>query len=174
EERDAAMARGANILAEVLGYGATADAHHLTQPAPEGEGAQRAMRQALADAKLNPSDIDYVNAHGTSTPTGDMQELLAIRSVFGGHAEDGLWISSTKSMTGHLLGAAGGLEAVFAALSIRDGVAPPTINLEDPEDDCAGLELVANQAKERKLRHVASNSFGFGGTNVTLILGAHD
>lgn len=173
EERETAIKRGAPILAEVLGYGATADAYHLTQPAPEGEGAQRAMREALADAKRNASDVDYVNAHGTSTPTGDMQELGAIRHVFGAHATGGLWISSTKSMTGHLLGAAGGLEAVLSVLAIRDGVAPPTINLDEPEDECAGLELVPHEAKRRDIRVALSNSFGFGGTNVSLLFGKH-
>ncbi|MEZ4256328.1 MAG: beta-ketoacyl-ACP synthase II [Polyangiales bacterium] len=173
EERESAIKRGAPILAEVLGYGATADAYHLTQPAPEGEGAQRAMRAALADAKRDASDVDYINAHGTSTPTGDMQELGAIRHVFGSHATSGLWISSTKSMTGHLLGAAGGLEAVFTALAIRDGVAPPTINLDDPDEQCAGLELLPHEARKRDIKVAMSNSFGFGGTNVSLLLGKH-
>ncbi|MBO6937840.1 MAG: beta-ketoacyl-ACP synthase II [Deltaproteobacteria bacterium] len=170
ESLEHAQARGANILAEIIGYGATADAYHLTQPAPEGEGAQRAMRQALNDARLNPEDVDYINAHGTSTPTGDVQELQAIRSVFGSHAQEGLWVSSTKSVTGHLLGAAGGLEAVFAAQSLVDGIAPPTVNLTDPDPACEGLELVPNTAKERDLKVVLNNSFGFGGTNVSLIL----
>ena len=172
EEREAAMKRGAPILAEVIGYGATADAYHLTQPAPEGEGAQRAMRAALLDAQLAPSDVDYVNAHGTSTPTGDVQELQAIRSVFGAHAQDHLWISSTKSAHGHLLGAAGGLEAVIATLTIRDGVVAPTINLDSPDPACEGLELVPHAARRRATRVAMSNSFGFGGTNVTLVLRA--
>jgi 3-oxoacyl-[acyl-carrier-protein] synthase II len=172
EEREAAMKRGAPILAEVIGYGATADAYHLTQPAPEGEGAQRAMRAALLDAQLAPSDVDYVNAHGTSTPTGDVQELQAIRSVFGAHAQDHLWISSTKSAHGHLLGAAGGLEAVIATLTIRDGVVAPTINLDSPDPACEGLELVPHTARRRATRVAMSNSFGFGGTNVTLVLRA--
>ena len=172
EEREAAMKRGAPILAEVIGYGATADAYHLTQPAPEGEGAQRAMRAALLDAQLSPSDVDYVNAHGTSTPTGDVQELQAIRSVFGAHAQDHLWISSTKSAHGHLLGAAGGLEAVIATLTIRDGVVAPTINLDSPDPACEGLELVPHTARRRATRVAMSNSFGFGGTNVTLVLRA--
>jgi 3-oxoacyl-[acyl-carrier-protein] synthase II len=172
EEREAAMKRGAPILAEVIGYGATADAYHLTQPAPEGEGAQRAMRAALLDAQLAPSDVDYVNAHGTSTPTGDVQELQAIRSVFGAHAQDHLWISSTKSAHGHLLGAAGGLEAVIATLTIRDGVVAPTINLDSPDPACEGLELVPHTARRRATRVALSNSFGFGGTNVTLVLRA--
>jgi 3-oxoacyl-[acyl-carrier-protein] synthase II len=173
EERDAALARGANVIAEIVGYGATADAYHLTQPAPDGEGAQRAMRHALADAKVDRERVDYINAHGTSTPTGDMQELSAINHVFGDHARNGLWVSSTKSMHGHLLGGAGGLEAVLTALSIRDGVAPPTINLDDPDDGCAGLELVPLEARERDITVALSNSFGFGGTNVTLALAKH-
>ncbi len=174
EERDAAMRRGAPILAEVIGYGATADAYHLTQPAPEGEGAQRAMKQALADAQINPEQVDYVNAHGTSTPTGDVQELMAIRSVFGAHAQHGLWVSSTKSMTGHLLGAAGGLEAVIATQTIQHGAVPPTINLDDPDPGCEGMDLVPHQARSRDVSVVLSNSFGFGGTNVTLALRKHD
>jgi 3-oxoacyl-[acyl-carrier-protein] synthase II len=173
EEREAALARGAKIMAEVVGYGATADAYHLTQPAPEGEGAQRAMRHALADAKVDRERVDYINAHGTSTPTGDMQELLAINAVFGEHAKNGLWVSSTKSMHGHLLGGAGGLEAVLTALAVRDGVAPPTINLDDPEEGCEGLELVPHEARERDIGVALSNSFGFGGTNVTLALAKH-
>lgn len=176
EEREAAIARGANILAEITGYGATADAHHLTQPAPEGEGAQRAMRMCLEDASLSPDQIDYVNAHGTSTPQGDVQELTAIKSVFGSRAasgRDGLWVSSTKSMTGHLLGAAGALEAALCTLAIRDQVAPPTINLDEPDPATEGMELVAGEAKPRALTNVLSNSFGFGGTNVALSLSAH-
>ena len=169
EEREHAVQRGARILAEVVGYGASADAYHLTQPAPEGEGAQRAMHAALADAHLEPSAIDYVNAHGTSTPTGDVLELEALRAVFGTHAAKGLWISSTKSVTGHLLGAAGGLEAVFSVLAIRDGVVPGTINLDHPEPSAAGLDLVPHEARRRPLRYVLSNSFGFGGTNAVLI-----
>jgi 3-oxoacyl-[acyl-carrier-protein] synthase II len=131
------------------------------------------MRAALLDAQLAPSDVDYVNAHGTSTPTGDVQELQAIRSVFGAHAQDHLWISSTKSAHGHLLGAAGGLEAVIATLTIRDGVVAPTINLDSPDPACEGLELVPHTARRRATRVAMSNSFGFGGTNVTLVLRAH-
>jgi 3-oxoacyl-[acyl-carrier-protein] synthase II len=157
-------------VAELVGYGATSDAHHLTQPAPEGEGAQRAMRHALEDAKLAASDLDYVNAHATSTPTGDVQEVQALRAVFGSHVRDGLWVSATKSMTGHLLGAAGGLEAALTALSVRDGVVPPTINLDDPDPSCEGLDLVPHEARRRPLRAAATNSFGFGGTNVTLVM----
>ena len=173
EEREAAMARGARIYAEVVGYGATADAYHLSQPAPEGEGAQRAMRQALQDAKLAPQDIDYLNAHGTSTPAGDINELMAVRAVFGDHAQNGLLISSTKSMTGHLLGAAGGLETVLCALAVHDRLAPPTINLDDPDDKAEGFDLVPHTAREAQLGAVLSNSFGFGGTNVSLILKQH-
>ena len=172
EELESAKRRGANILCEVVGYGATSDAYHLTQPAPEGEGGARSMKMALADAQLNADEIDYVNAHGTSTPTGDMLELGAIRSVFGAHATSGLSISSTKSMTGHLLGAAGGLEAVFAVQSIVNGLVPPTINLEQPDEATAGLDLVPGVAREREVRAVLSNSFGFGGTNATLVFKA--
>jgi 3-oxoacyl-[acyl-carrier-protein] synthase II len=168
------MRRGASIYAEVVGYGATADAYHLTQPAPGGEGAQRAMRLALADAGISAADVGYINAHGTSTPTGDMQEIEAIRGVFGAHAEAGLSVSSTKSMTGHLLGAAGGLEAVLTALSLKHGVLPPTVNLEDPEAGTEGLDLVPNHAKEKAVKVAISNSFGFGGTNCTLVLRRHE
>lgn len=173
EERDHAMKRGAPILCEIVGYGATSDAYHLTQPAPGGEGAQRAMKHALRDAKLDPERVDYVNAHATSTPIGDQQELLAMRGVFGEHAlarknGKGLWISATKSMTGHLLGAAGGLEAAITALAIHNGVIPPTINLDDPDDNAKELELCAGDARERKIDVAISNAFGFGGTNVTL------
>jgi 3-oxoacyl-[acyl-carrier-protein] synthase II len=173
EARERAVARGAPILAEVVGYGATSDAHHLTQPAPGAEGAQRAMRHALRDAGLSVEDVGYVNAHATSTPTGDTQEALALKAVFGGHAADGLWVSSTKSMTGHLLGAAGGLEAVLTVLANARGVVPPTINLDDPDEACEGLEVVAHQARERGLTATMSNSFGFGGTNVSLLFRAH-
>jgi 3-oxoacyl-[acyl-carrier-protein] synthase II len=173
EEREHALKRGATIYAEIVGYGATADAYHLTQPAPEGEGAQRAMRAALADAKLNADQIDYINAHGTSTPVGDLLEIKAIRHVFGAHAEK-LWVSSTKSMTGHLLGAAGGLEAVLSVLALREGVVPPTINLDKPDPEVAGIDLVPHEARQRALSHVLSNSFGFGGTNASLIFRKYD
>jgi len=180
EEREHALARGATIHAELVGYGAASDGHHMTQPAPEGEGAQRAMRAALKDARLNPEQIGYLNAHGTSTPLGDMLELTAIRRVFGEHARRslapggtaraaGLWVSSTKSMTGHMLGAAGGFESVLAVLAARDGVAPPTINLDAPDTGTEGLDLVPHTARERELDYVLSNSFGFGGTNAALI-----
>jgi 3-oxoacyl-[acyl-carrier-protein] synthase II len=169
EEREHAVRRGATIHAEIVGYGASADAHHLTQPAPEGEGAQRAMRAALDDARLDPSAIDYVNAHGTSTPAGDLLEIEALRAVFGAHATRGLWISSTKSVTGHLLGAAGGLEAVLSVLALREGVVPGTMNLDRPEPAVDGLDLVPHEARRRPLRYVLSNSFGFGGTNAVLV-----
>jgi len=170
EEREAAIARGAPILAEVVGYGATSDAYHMVQPAPEAEGARRAMKLALADAKMNPEDVDYLNAHGTSTPVGDAEELKAIRAVFGAHATSGLAVSSTKSLTGHLLGAAGGLEPVLCVLAIRDGLIPPTINLHDPDESGEGMNLVPNEVQERRVGAVVNNSFGFGGTNCTLVL----
>jgi 3-oxoacyl-[acyl-carrier-protein] synthase II len=173
EERESAVRRGAHILAEILGYGATADAHHLSQPAPEGEGAQRAMRAALKDAKLDARDVGYVNAHGTSTEAGDITELEAIEKVFGDHARSGLLISATKSMTGHLLGAAGGLEAVITVLAIEDEVIPPTINLDNPDERAAGFDLVPHTARQKRVDVALSNSFGFGGTNVALIFKRH-
>jgi len=174
EERERAMKRGAKIYAEIVGYGATSDAYHLTQPAPQGEGAQRAMRNALKDAKINLEQVDYVNAHATSTPIGDKQELQALKGVFGEHAlarkhGKGVWASATKGVTGHLLGAAGGIEAVFAVLAMHDGVVPPTANLDDPDDEAEGMELVPHEARKRQLDVVLSNAFGFGGTNVTLV-----
>ena len=175
EEREAAMKRGATIYAEVIGYGATSDAYHLTQPAPEGEGAQRAMRLAMEDGKIALERVGYVNAHATSTPTGDLQELQALRHVLGSRASEGdVWISATKSMTGHLLGAAGGLEAALTVMAVKTGVIPPTINLEEPEELAAGMELVRDTARERTLDVALTNSFGFGGTNVTLALARHD
>lgn len=171
EEREAAMKRGAKIYAEVIGYGATADAFHLTQPAAEGEGAQRAMRMALDDAKISPNAVDYVNAHGTSTPVGDVNELIAMRKVLGGRATSGALVSSTKSMTGHLLGGAGGLESVITALVVDRGIVPPTINLDNPVEEAAGMDLVPHTAREKRISVAMSNSFGFGGTNATLILG---
>ncbi len=170
EEREAAMARGATILGEIVGYSATSDAYHMVQPAPDGDGARRAMTLALADAKMNPDEVDCVNAHGTSTPAGDVEEIRAIRRVFGDHSVDGLAVTSTKSMTGHLLGAAGGLEPVLCVLSIRDRVIPPTINLETSDEVAAGMNLVPNEAQERQVNVVMNNSFGFGGTNCTLVL----
>jgi 3-oxoacyl-[acyl-carrier-protein] synthase II len=174
EERESALRRGAKIYAELVGYGATADAYHLSQPAPEGEGAQRAMRAALKDAKVEPREVDYLNAHGTSTEAGDITELVAIEHVFGGYAREGLMVSSTKSMTGHLLGAAGGLEAVISVLAIHDSVVPPTINLDNPDDRAAGFDLVPHTARQKKVRIALSNSFGFGGTNVALVFKRHD
>jgi 3-oxoacyl-[acyl-carrier-protein] synthase II len=174
EEREMAIKRGAKIYCEVVGYGATADAFHLSQPAPEAEGAQRAMKVALRDAKIDPTVIDYVNAHGTSTPAGDMNELTAVHRVLGDHAKNGLMISSTKSMHGHLLGGAGGLESVICALALRDGVVPPTINLDNPDEEAAGFDLVPHTAREKLIRYALSNSFGFGGTNVSLIFKRHE
>ncbi|HEX7667937.1 MAG TPA: beta-ketoacyl-ACP synthase II [Polyangiaceae bacterium] len=173
EEREAAMRRGATIIAELIGYAATADAYHLTQPAPEAEGAQRAVRAALADAKVSVDDVDYVNAHGTSTPVGDLNELVALRKVFGTRAVSGLLVSSTKSMTGHLLGGAGGLETVICALSLERGLVPPTINLDNPVEEAAGMDLVPHVVREARLRVAVNNSFGFGGTNATLVLARH-
>jgi 3-oxoacyl-[acyl-carrier-protein] synthase II len=165
-----AKKRGATIYAEITGYGATSDAHHLTQPAPEGAGAQRSMRMALADAKLDPSKVDYMNAHGTSTPQGDIQESRAIEKVFGDHAlSKKLWVSSTKSMMGHLLGGAGAVEAAICAMAIAKGIVPPTINLDDQDPECR-LDYVPNVARERRIDHAMSNSFGFGGTNCSLLL----
>ncbi|MRG90916.1 beta-ketoacyl-ACP synthase II [Polyangium spumosum] len=164
-----AKRRGAKIYGEVTGYGATCDAYHLTRPAPEGEGAQRAMKQALVDAKLSPTNIDYINAHGTSTPNGDIEEARAIVKVFGEHATGhGLWVSSTKSVTGHLLGGAGAVEAALSVLALHEGKVPPTANLEEQDPECV-LDCVPLVARERRLRNVMSNSFGFGGTNVALV-----
>ncbi len=165
-----AKKRGARIYGEITGYGATSDAHHLTQPAPEGAGGQRAMRLCLEDAKLRPEDIDYVNAHGTSTPAGDIQEAAAIARVFGDHAlSKRMWVSSTKSMMGHLLGAAGAVEIATCALALAHGAVPPTINLDDQDPACP-LDFVPHQARERALRHALSNSFGFGGTNASVLV----
>ncbi|MCL2369361.1 MAG: beta-ketoacyl-ACP synthase II [Alphaproteobacteria bacterium] len=166
EEYEHAKARGAKIYAEVAGFGMSADAHHMTAPAPEGAGAYSAMKKALADAGINPMDVDYINAHGTSTPLNDPNELFAVRKLCG----DNLSMSSTKSCTGHLLGAAGAIEAIFTALSIRDQIVPPTINLDDPEDDVGNFDLVPHKAKERTVNVAMSNSFGFGGTNAAIVL----
>jgi 3-oxoacyl-[acyl-carrier-protein] synthase II len=167
EEYEYARRRGARIYGEVAGYGLTGDAYHLTAPAPEGEGAARCMRMALSTAGVNPDEVDYINAHGTSTPFNDLNETLAIKSVFGDCARR-LMVSSTKSMTGHLLGAAGGVEAVYALLAITRGVVPPTINYVDPDPEC-DLDYVPNQARDAQVRVAMSNSFGFGGTNATLL-----
>ena len=168
EEYQAARARGARIYCEVKGFGLTSDAHHLSAPAPEGEGAQRCMKMAINDAKLDPSAIGYINAHGTSTKYNDANETIAIKKVFGDHARK-VAVSSTKSMTGHLLGAAGGIETVISALTIARGVLPPTINYENPDPEC-DLDYVPNTAREARVDHVLTNSFGFGGTNACLIV----
>jgi 3-oxoacyl-[acyl-carrier-protein] synthase II len=169
EEYEHARKRGARIYAELAGYGATADAHHVTAPAPEGEGGQRAMRMALQDAQLAPEQIGYINTHGTSTPQGDVAECQAILRVFGDHAASRkLAVSSTKSMTGHLLGGAGGLEAVVSVLALHRGVLPPTINVDDQDPECA-LDVIPNVARERRVEAVISNSFGFGGTNAVVL-----
>ncbi len=167
EGLDHARARGARVYAELAGYGMSSDAFHITLPPDDGEGARRCMKLALADAGAAPDEVDYINAHGTSTPAGDVIETRAVREVFGDHAER-LAVSSTKSMIGHTLGAAGGIEAIFCVLAIRDGVAPPTINLEDPSPDC-DLDYVPNVAREMKIDLALSNSFGFGGTNGSLV-----
>jgi 3-oxoacyl-[acyl-carrier-protein] synthase II len=167
EEYDHARSRGARVYCELAGYGATSDANHITQPAPGGEGGQRAMRMALRDAELAPEQIGYVNAHGTSTPQGDIAESQAIKAVFGDWTRRGLSVSSTKSMTGHLLGAAGGVEAVFSVLALATGILPPTINVEEQDPEC-DLDVLANSARERRVDAVLSNGFGFGGTNAVL------
>ncbi|WP_083402236.1 beta-ketoacyl-ACP synthase II [Bacillus sp. MUM 116] len=167
EELEHALARGAHIYGELIGYGATGDAHHITTPAPEGEGAQRAMQLALADAGISPEQVDYINAHGTSTYYNDLNETLAIKEVFKEHAYT-LSVSSTKSMTGHMLGATGALEAIFSLLAIKEGLLPPTINYETP-DEQLDLDYVPNVAKKKDIQIALSNSLGFGGHNVTLI-----
>ena len=166
EELEHARKRGARIHAEVVGYGATGDAYHLTAPAPEGEGAQRAMRRAMQDAGLQPQDVQYINAHGTSTPANDLNETKAIKAVFGEHANS-VNVSSTKSATGHMLGAAGAVEFIVSALTVRDGCIPPTINYQTPDPDC-DLNYTPNTAVSRDVTAALSNSFGFGGHNVTL------
>ncbi len=164
-----AQKRGARIYAEITGYGATCDAYHLTKPAPEGAGAQRAMKMALDDAKLAPQSIDYINAHATSTPQGDIEEARAIMKIFGEHAKSpDLWVSSTKSVTGHTLGASGALEAAFCALALQQGRVPPTANLDNKDPDVL-FDCVPKAARERSIRHALSNSFGFGGTNAALV-----
>jgi len=167
EELEFAKKRGANIIAEVVGYGMSADANHITQPAPQGEGGYRVMRNALRDAKLTPEQIGYVNAHGTSTPLGDELEASAIKRAFGEHAYKML-VSSTKSMTGHLLGGAGGLEAAITVLALREQIVPPTINLDNPDEGC-DLDFVAHTARKVTMDYAISNSFGFGGTNGCLV-----
>ncbi|MBG9443311.1 beta-ketoacyl-ACP synthase II [Cytobacillus firmus] len=167
EELEHALARGAKIYAEIVGYGATGDAYHITAPAPGGEGGARAMKMAIEDGGLKPDDIDYINAHGTSTDYNDKFETLAIKEVFGEHAYK-LAVSSTKSMTGHLLGAAGGIEAIFTVLAMKEGILPPTINLESPDPEC-DLDYVPNKAREKEITAAMSNSLGFGGHNATIV-----
>lgn len=167
EELQFALKRKAKIHAELVGYGYTGDAYHITAPSPDGDGAGRCMKMAIKDAGITPEDVDYINAHGTSTPLNDLTETLAIKVVFGGHAKK-VPISATKSMTGHLLGAAGSTEAIFTVLAIRDGIMPPTINYEEPDPQC-DLDYVPNAARRKPLRTAMSNAFGFGGTNATLI-----
>ena len=167
EEYERAAARGARIYAEITGVGNTADAYHITAPVPGGDGAARAMKAAIEESRTPFDQVDYINAHGTSTEHNDATETLAIKSVFGAHATNGLVVSSTKSMTGHLLGAAGGIEAIFTALAIYHGIVPPTINYKHPDPAC-DLDYCPNQARRLNIRSALSNSFGFGGHNVTL------
>jgi 3-oxoacyl-[acyl-carrier-protein] synthase II len=171
EEYERAKARGAKIYAEVIGYGLSGDAYHVTAPHPEGSGAYRAMEMAMRKSGLSMSDIDYVNAHGTSTPLGDELELGAVRRLFG-DAISTMSMSSTKSAIGHLLGGAGAVESIFCVLAIRDQIVPPTLNLDNPSENCAGVDLVPHKAKERKVKAVLNNSFGFGGTNASLVMKA--
>ncbi|MGN6358476.1 MAG: beta-ketoacyl-ACP synthase II [Novosphingobium sp.] len=173
EEYEHAKARGAKIYAEVVGYGLSGDAHHVTAPHPEGSGAFRSMQMALKKAGMEPSDIDYINAHGTSTPMGDELELGAVRRLFG-DAIDTVSMSSTKSAIGHLLGGAGAVETIFCILALRDQIVPPTLNLDNPSESCVGVDLVPYKAKQRKVRAALNNSFGFGGTNASLIVKAID
>ncbi|MCY9230347.1 beta-ketoacyl-ACP synthase II [Bacillus inaquosorum] len=167
EELEHALARGAKIYGEIVGYGSTGDAYHITAPSQDGEGGARAMQEAIRDAGITPEEIDYINAHGTSTYYNDKYETMAIKTVFGEHAHK-LAVSSTKSMTGHLLGAAGGIEAIFSVLAIKEGVIPPTINIQTPDEEC-DLDYVPDDARRQDLNYVLSNSLGFGGHNATLI-----
>jgi len=167
EEMEHALNRGAKIYAEIVGYGLTGDAYHITAPAPDGEGAARCMAMALRDAGIRPEEVDYINAHGTSTEYNDLYETIAIKTVFKEHARK-LPVSSTKSMTGHLLGGAGGVESIFTVLTIFQGVIPPTINYETPDPNC-DLDYVPNVARKAEVRVALSNSFGFGGTNAVLV-----
>ena len=169
EEYERAKARGAKIYAEVIGYGLSGDAYHVTAPHPEGSGAFRSMEMAIRKSGLSLDQIDYINAHGTSTPLGDELELGAVRRLFGSSI-DGLSMSSTKSAIGHLLGGAGAVESIFCILAMRDQIVPPTLNLDNPSDGCAGVDLVPHTAKKRSVRAVLNNSFGFGGTNASLVM----
>jgi 3-oxoacyl-[acyl-carrier-protein] synthase II len=171
EERERAIARGAKILAEIVGYGTSGDAHHITAPSPNGEGAARCMRMCLRDDDLDPTEVDYINAHGTSTPQGDLAETQAIKQVFGEHAAK-IAVSSTKSTTGHLLGAAGAVESVYTILAMQRGIIPPTINYEYPDPEC-DLDYVPNSPRPARIRLALNNSFGFGGTNTTLAFKPH-
>jgi 3-oxoacyl-[acyl-carrier-protein] synthase II len=172
EELEHAKARGAKIYAEMIGFGMSGDAHHITSPPEDGEGARKCMVAAMNDAGIDPAEVDYLNAHGTSTPVGDKGETIAVKRAFGEHSTS-LPVSSTKSCTGHLLGAAGVVEAIFSILAIRDQVLPPTINLDNPDPDC-DLDYVPNTARDAKIRTAVSNSFGFGGTNASLVFRAYD
>ncbi|MBA4394807.1 MAG: beta-ketoacyl-[acyl-carrier-protein] synthase II, partial [Desulfobacca sp.] len=167
EELEMALERGAPILAEIVGYGLTGDAYHMTAPAPDGDGAIRCMQMALDDAGMKPDEVHYINAHGTSTDLNDASETLAIKTVFKEHSTK-LAVSSTKSMTGHLLGGAGGVESVFSVLTIKEGLIPPTINLDNPDPQC-DLDYVPHQARKAEVLAVMTNSFGFGGTNAVLL-----
>ena len=169
ETLEHAQKRGAKIYAELVGYGISADAYHLTAPDPEGRGAARCMQMALDHAGMKPEDIDYINTHGTSTPLGDICETKAIKAVFGDHAKNGLLISSTKSMTGHLLGAAGGVELAACLMAMQDGIIPPTINVDNQDPEC-DLDCVPNKAREARVDAALSNSFGFGGHNSSVIV----
>jgi len=170
EEYEHAKKRGAKIYAEIIGYGLSGDAHHITAPAEDGNGGYRAMRNALRRANISLDDLGYINAHGTSTPPGDSIEFQAVKRFLGNHASQ-ISMSSTKSAIGHLLGAAGAVEAIFSILALRDGILPPTLNLDNPSEGCEGIDLIPHKAKEKKVRYVMSNSFGFGGTNASLVMG---
>jgi 3-oxoacyl-[acyl-carrier-protein] synthase II len=173
EEYEHAKKRGAKIYAEVVGYGLSGDAYHVTAPHPEGSGAFRSMQMALKKAGMTPANIDYINAHGTSTPLGDELELGAVRRLFG-NAIANVSMSSTKSAIGHLLGGAGAVESIFCILAMRDQIVPPTLNLDNPSDGCGDVDLVPHKAKQRKVKAVLNNSFGFGGTNASLVMKAVD
>jgi len=173
EELEHAKKRGARIYGEVAGYGLSADAFHMSAPLPNHEQAQRCMRRAVTIAGLNIEDVDYINAHGTSTPVGDVAEVRAVKAVFGDRAKNGLIVSSTKSMTGHLLGAAGAVETIACVMAINTGIIPPTINLENPDTEC-DLDFVPNVAREKKIRVAVNNSFGFGGHNATIVATAFE